>query len=96
MAGRTAGCHVGHPSYFKCRIVWRCAGLEQYTEQHWSVISPQRLGFKGSNSKSQDAESAAAEAEMAAFFAPLNARLDALMAQHGYQWQPFAAANITT
>lgn len=70
----------------RCR---RTAGLEQYTQQHWDILQPKRLGFKGTGVHETDPETVAAEARMAAFFKPHNARLDALMADHGWPWTPF-------
>jgi hypothetical protein len=67
---------------------WR-AGLELYTRAHWDVLTPARLGFRGRDVQSSDPGVRDAEADMAAFFAPLNAKLDKLMADHKWPWTPF-------
>lgn len=66
------------------------AGVEEYTQQHWDIMSPDRLGFKGQAQAPADAEQLAAETMMASFFAPHNADLAALMAKHGWPWRDFA------
>jgi hypothetical protein len=69
------------------------AGLEEYTEEHWAILSPASLGFRGRQKLPPDAAVAAAEADMANFFAPHNARLDKLMAARGWPWSPFRASD---
>jgi hypothetical protein len=69
------------------------AGLEAYTEEHWAILSPAALGFRGRQKLPPESDVSAAEADMAKFFAPHNARLDELMAAHAWQWSPFRAAD---
>jgi hypothetical protein len=65
------------------------AGVEEYTEHHWTILSPDRLGFKGKGTISADAEHQAAEMVMAEFFEGHNKKLDALMAAQNWTWSPF-------
>lgn len=68
----------------------RHAGVEEYTAEHWEVLRPARLGFRGHAAADDDEDMAVAEAAMAAFFQPHNARLDALAAAQGWPWVPFS------
>ena len=68
------------------------AGVEEYTEEHWAILSPKRLGFKGSGRVATTDVERTAEAAMARFYEPHNARLAALMAAQGWPWTPFAPA----
>ena len=65
------------------------AGVEEYTAEHWAIMQPERLGFKG-KAQAADAVQEEAEANMRSFFEPHNAALADLMAAQGWDWQPFA------
>lgn len=68
-----------------------CADLEEYSEAQWVSLQADRLGFKGNYQNTPPATEAdeAAAQQLAAFYEPLNARLEALCREHNISWQPF-------
>jgi hypothetical protein len=67
-------------------------GVEEYTQAHWEMLAPKKLGFKGSGAHGNTDAERTAEAAMARFFEPHNDQLNQLAAAQGWPWTPFANA----
>lgn len=73
------------------KINSRCgrAGVEEYTQQHMDIIQPLSLGFKGHYQDGRGNVPEDANKLLQEFFAPLNAQLGEMLADHPIPWQPF-------
>ena len=63
--------------------------MEEYTQQHMDIIQPLSLGFKGHYQDGRGNVPEDANKLLQEFFAPLNAQLGEMLADHPIPWQPF-------
>ena len=67
-------------------------GLEEYTKDQWSTMSPARAGFRGTYGDGFDPTDPAhnsAKAMLADFYSSLNQQLVQLCRKHNISWTPF-------
>lgn len=72
--------------------------LELYNKEHWRILNPEGLGFKGSKSVTDFADTlqqlSAIKKELYAFFQPINLQLEIFLKAHDMPWKHFEHMNL--